>query len=103
MPYIKKEKREVVLPFTVHSAECAGDLNYVFTKFIISYVERKGLNYQVVNDIVGALEGAKIEFYRRIASDYEDLKIAQNGDVYETNSKSSKVQKSKKCKKEKKG
>jgi hypothetical protein len=45
-------------------------------------MDAKGKNYQTVNDIVGALEGAKMEFYRRAAAPYEDLKIKENGDVY---------------------
>lgn len=39
-------------------------------------------NYQGINDIIGALEGAKAEFQRRKVADYEDTKIAENGDVY---------------------
>ena len=31
----------------------------------------------------GALECAKLEFYRRVVSKYEDQKILDNGDVYE--------------------
>jgi hypothetical protein len=41
-----------------------------------------GLSYQTINDIVGALEGAKLEFYRRVAVPYEDKKIIENGDVF---------------------
>jgi len=58
------------------------ELNYVITSICIEYLNTKGKNYQAVNDIVGALEGAKLEFYRRIAAPYEDMKIKQNGDVY---------------------
>ena len=39
-------------------------------------------NYQAINDIVGAVEGAKLEFVRRIVNPYEDKKIKENGDVY---------------------
>lgn len=88
MPYIKKEKRAEIDNHLEHllvdiskSDYCAGDLNYVFTKIIIEYFDKKG-NYQSINDIVGALEGAKIEFYRRKAASYEDLKISENSDVY---------------------
>lgn len=31
---------------------------------------------------MGAVEGAKTEFYRRIAVPYEEKKIRENGDVY---------------------
>jgi hypothetical protein len=39
-------------------------------------------NYQRFNDVLGALEGAKLEMVRRRLNDYEDSKIAQNGDVW---------------------
>lgn len=40
------------------------------------------LNYQMINDVMGALESAKLEFYRRIAVPYEETKRKDNGDVY---------------------
>ena len=48
----------------------------------IDYIKRLGLNYQNINDIVGALDGAKAEFQRRVVVDYEKAKIEENGDVY---------------------
>jgi len=42
----------------------------------------QGPSYQTINDIIGALEGAKMEFYRRVVVPYEDKKIKDNGDVY---------------------
>ena len=33
-------------------------------------------------NLVGVLECAKLELYRRLAAPYEDLKIEDNGDVY---------------------
>lgn len=78
MPYIQEFKKD----FASTDPACAGELNYAFTELIIKYIERKGLSYQTINDIVGALEGAKMEFYRRVAAPYEDKKIKENGDVY---------------------
>jgi len=40
------------------------------------------LRYQNINDLLGALEGAKLELYRRVAAPYEDEKVESNGDVY---------------------
>ena len=37
---------------------------------------------QNVYDVIGALEGAKMELYRRKISLYEDIKLKENGDVY---------------------
>jgi len=62
--------------------ETAGELNFALTLLVAEYIQRKGLNYQNINDVMGALEGAKAEFYRRVAAPYEDTKIQQNGDVY---------------------
>lgn len=79
MPYISMERRDRVAPRT---AETAGDLNYGITRLLIGYLQEHGLSYQTLNDIVGALEGAKAEFQRRVVAPYEDQKIRRNGDVY---------------------
>ena len=63
--------------------EGPGDLNYLITRMILRYQEQRGLSYKTINDIVGALEGAKQEYYRRVAIPYENIKIAQNGDAYD--------------------
>jgi hypothetical protein len=81
MPYIKLADR-IAIQSGVLGPDTPGELNYLFTRLALEYVERKGLNYQRINDVVGALEGAKLEFYRRLAAPYEDKKIAENGDVY---------------------
>lgn len=81
MPYITVERRADLYDPT-EQAENAGELNYLFTCIAIRYLRHKGKNYQHLNDIVGALEGAKLELYRRVAAPYEGKKIADNGDVY---------------------
>lgn len=81
MPYIKQEDRVRLKALPV-SIMTAGELNYTFTKSILDYIAMNGTSYQIFNDIIGALEGAKLEFYRRVVADYEDGKITQNGDVY---------------------
>jgi len=78
MPYIKKEKRGYVLD----KNSTAGDLNYLFTQLVLTYLGNKGECYQTYNDIVGALDGCKLELYRRKIAPYEDVKIQENGDVY---------------------
>lgn len=80
MPYIKLKER-----FELQGSRgprTAGELNYVFTQAIISYLQFTGLKYQSVNDVVGALVGAKDEFSRRVVKPYEKKKILENGDVY---------------------
>lgn len=83
MPYIKVNRRDAVIPtFDDDLPQNAGELNYVITEIILGYYEMHGGRYQQINDILGALEGAKLEFYRRVASPYEDTKAEENGDVY---------------------
>lgn len=86
MPYIKQTRREEFDNIGASGrnppTENPGELNYELTLKIKKYVAMKGLSYQTINDIVGALEGAKLEFYRRVAIPYEDKKISENGDVY---------------------
>jgi len=80
MPYITEEARQS--PHMLqYEPDTAGELNFLITTFIRDYYNRSP-SYQSVNDVVGALEGAKLEFYRRIAAPYEDIKIKENGDVY---------------------
>lgn len=62
--------------------EKAGNLNYLVTKLLIQFWQNSPQNYQSINDIVGAVEGAKQEFIRRIVNPYEDKKIIENGDCY---------------------
>jgi len=83
MPYVDKIAREALGYVTVDEApEDAGELNYVITKVCDEFLKRKGRRYAHVNTVIGALECAKQEFYRRIAAPYENEKIALNGDVY---------------------
>lgn len=81
MPYIAKKDRKRLEKITEFPAT-AGELNYLLTTMIAQYTKRKGLSYQTINDVVGALEGAKLEYYRRIAGPYEEKKVKENGDVY---------------------
>jgi len=60
-----------------------GELNYIFSSFIDSYVKRKGLSYTTLNEVIGVLECCKMEVYRRVAAPYEDRKLQINGDVFE--------------------
>lgn len=84
MPYIKQEDRLKfeksleVLPLIKNE----GELNYLFTKICIAYINQHGLSYANINDVMGALSGCDKEFYRRVAVNYENSKIAENGDVY---------------------
>lgn len=84
MPYIDALRRRQV--YTGDVIETPGELNYVLTAVCMDYLEHRqraeGMSYTHLNDIVGALESAKLEFYRRVVVPYEDKKCADNGDVY---------------------
>jgi hypothetical protein len=83
MPYIRQDLREQLNDDTARMPVTPGELNFVITTIINGYRHTNGLSYQTINDIIGALEGAKMEFYRRVAVPYENAKMAENGDVYE--------------------
>jgi len=80
MPYITQERREALQKGEL--PQNAGELNYLFTVISDDYIRRKGKSYQTFNDVIGVLEGAKLELYRVVCSRYEDLKREVNGDVY---------------------
>jgi len=81
MPYIDQDRRSEILIDSTKISN-AGDLNYYITILIDQFIHNKGKSYAVINEVVGALECAKLELYRRVAAPYEDIKIGQNGDVY---------------------
>ena len=79
MPYIEQERREDLSDWDL--PRNPGELNFCITRLVDDYIGER-LSYSLVNDVVGALECAKMELYRRIAAPYEDTKIKANGDVY---------------------
>ena len=79
MPYIEQKDR---LGVSVMIPETPGELNYLITTLIREYILQKGLSYGTLNEVVGVLECAKLELYRRVAAPYEDQKCDENGDVY---------------------
>ena len=83
MPYIQpKDRIEIDERIGFVQIRNAGELNYLITTFCNEYWKDNGQNYQAFNDIIGALEGCKLELYRRRIAPYEDEKIKENGDVY---------------------
>lgn len=82
MPYIVKSARQRLDDSSDLVAETPGELNYLITTLLNAYLLDHGKRYQTINDIIGALESAKAEFYRRVVAPYEDEKKSLNGDVY---------------------
>jgi len=85
MPYIKQERRKAMksaLGDLQAQIGGPGDLNYAISKLCKRYMQiREPINYSLLNETIGVLESAKLEFYRVIVSPYEEIKRAQNGDI----------------------
>ncbi len=87
MPYIDKYSRsrldDVNYPLN------AGEIQYLIARMINVYLNNHlkmidgSYKYQDLNDIMGALSGAQMEFYRKVVAPYEELKIRENGGVYD--------------------
>ena len=84
MPYIRQERREAILAGA--KPQDAGELNFAITALVDNYLKDRGaMRYAHLNEVIGAMDCAKLELYRRVAAPYEDKKIAESGDVYKCN------------------
>lgn len=88
MPYIPQIHRTIISDCLSDDSlnwvpSNAGDLNFVVSTFIANYIRANGCKYAVLNEMVGALECAKMELNRVIIGPYEDQKIRENGPVYD--------------------
>jgi hypothetical protein len=98
MPYIKEEERleldscidqMIVCIFDNKTSlsnphdfqNYLGRINYCFSRVLGGLMKEP--SYNKVAMITGVLENIKQEFYRRVASPYEDKKILENGDIRE--------------------
>ena len=88
MPYIAEELRDLfdepiealaLSLAAVPEDKLMGCVNYVITALL---AELPNGNYDSMNKIIGVLECAKLEYYRRIMAPYETRKMADHGDVY---------------------
>lgn len=85
MPYITEERKSELqksINSILSEPLSIGDVNYIITMIVQKYIYNLGINYSVLNEVIGVLECAKLELYRRLVSVYEDNKIKENGDVY---------------------
>jgi len=92
MPYIQKLDRDLLdreigalaerLVALRHRDDSwnAGLLNYAITRLILRSCPLNG--YSDMNQVLGVLEGVKLEFARRKLYPHEDRKIKEAGDVY---------------------
>lgn len=90
MPYISKQSRAqfstelASLIYRLHQNPEIGNLNYVITTLCDAYLDfhDRGPKYADLNAVIGVLESAKLELYRRRVAPYEDQKRQENGDAY---------------------
>jgi hypothetical protein len=94
MPYIPTARREVLDKYveglsnyikeTNLEGSWLGDANYVITRLLTRLIRTFGpIKYWQGVSVLGTLEAAKIEFYRRVMSPYENKQSGINGDVLE--------------------
>jgi hypothetical protein len=108
MPYIKEDRRKTldhsinslavaiklnansnINPYNEESSkltneqflEIAGDINYCVSRLVSRIMG--DISYGKIAIITGVLENINQEFYRRMASPYENKKILENGDIKE--------------------
>lgn len=84
MPYIKAEDRPLFdkeINVLANRIRNEGDLNYCITRLSLLMAQKWGVKYKIFNLLIGVLECAKLELYRRHVGTYEDLKIKENGEV----------------------
>lgn len=95
MPYIVQEKRDVLDP-TIEELHrllvdletddennnMEGNLNYVVSRLLMMvYGDRESTRYAQINDAMGMIFCAALEYYRKVAAPYEDQKEFENGAV----------------------
>ena len=90
MPYVARMIRERYAETKTVTARhrpagTPGELTYRIQQEILAYIERnpnRGLDYTTIAEVLGVLEGAKLDFNERIVQPYETRKRGQNGDVW---------------------
>ncbi len=88
MPYIKQiDRKKFTVPLLNLSPKTVGELNYCISMLCHQYMSdtsngnKYSARYQQHNDVIGVLECAKQEFYRRMSAPYEDVVKDLNGDI----------------------
>ena len=86
MPYVTPGERDALRP--VPWTRKPGQLAYVLTEACLRYlleveaVDGRETSFADLAAVIGALEAAKLEFYRRMVAPHEDAACERNGDVY---------------------
>src|SRR5687767_2504031 len=81
MPYVTRDTKKLL--DLGASPSNPGELNYKVTQEAIAYLMRQEkLSYATISATIASLSDASAELRRRLLDPYEDMKIAENGDVY---------------------
>lgn len=84
MPYIKPGDRPSIDNFIDKLMICnEGELNYAITRMIANYISSYGKKYATLNAVHGVLSCINNELYRTVTGPYEDIKIHDNGGIFE--------------------
>ncbi len=84
MPYITPERRKAfddLMEKMAPEVGNEGELNYCIYRLATLVIDRIGESYSNLSMCSSAMEHAKLEWYRRRLAPYEDVKIAENGDI----------------------
>lgn len=93
MPYIKQERRKDFDPIlkelchellnreVVKLEDVKGQVNYCFTKILVTLLERYKVGYKNLSAIHSIAVDVANEFRREYLEPYEDIKIKENGIV----------------------
>jgi len=90
MPYIPQDERTELdelagdLVTNLRNGNFRGKLNYFISSVAEGLIQANGVSYSFLNDFIGVLECVKLELYRRVATPYEEKKMEENGDVFNT-------------------
>jgi hypothetical protein len=87
MPYIPQTQRNDIHEELIEQGldfvpENAGELNFIVSTLINNFLVERGTRYANINEMMGALECAKMELYSVVAEPYEAAKCEENGAVY---------------------
>ena len=58
-----------------------GDLNYAICELVGRLILKTKISYTQISEWIDGVDGAENELRRRMLDPYENLKIAENGDV----------------------
>lgn len=81
MPYVSRETRVALDAYHTPTPRTPGELAYCVTELVQKFLGEEP-TFTGYAAAIGVLECAKLELYRRRIAEYEDGKIAENGDVY---------------------